>query len=529
MSSIDTLLYQLKAELLEKAPLSKQGVDEVKRQFVKQWGLREFPRNSDILKIADETEMAVLRPMLRKSDVRSFSGVAVVAVMTKPSSCPHGVCVMCPGGLTSNTPQSYTGHEPAARRALMNAYDPFLQTTIRVKQLDEIGHNTDKVDVIVMGGTFNNNPVSYQQDFIHRIFDALNQEDSKTIQEAHTKNEVAKHRCVGMTVETRPDMIDRHQIDRMLNWGVTRVELGVQTLYDDVFERINRGHTVEDVQIAFALLRDAGLKITAHMMPGLPGNDRQRDLTAFQSLFQDEPYMPDELKIYPLQIVQDTELYDDYLEGKVEPLTNEAAADLIAEIKAITPPFIRIKRILRDIPAHQVKAGPNKGNLRQLAQAVLAEKGKSCACIRCREAGHRLLRSGVQADPDRIEMLDHTFVASGGKEHFISIEDVHNNVLLGFLRLRRPSDAAFRDELNGAYIVRELHVYGRAVSIGKDPTEANVDHQHRGYGKQLLAYAERIAADDGYQKLAIISGVGVREYYKAFGYRQDGPYVSKQW
>ena len=517
-------LVSIKNLILESSAVSKVQVDEIKRAYCRSAGLSSFPKNSAILAVAEDEELGVLRPVLRKSDVRSRSGVAVVAVMTRPASCPHGVCTMCPGGLSTNTPQSYTGHEPAARRGLLNAYDPLRQTTSRISQLEKIGHNVDKVDVILMGGTFNHNPVKYQESFIKGVFDGLNGTISSDLPSAHKVNEVAKHRCIGLTVETRPDMCSPKKLNNLIKWGVTRLELGVQTLYDDVYDRINRGHTVKDVQDAFERARNFGFKITAHMMPGLPGNDYSRDIDSAHRLFTDENYIPDEIKIYPLQIIQGTQMYEEFLEGKAQALALDDAVKIIADIKEMTPPFIRIKRILRDIPAHQVQDGPKKGNIRQLAQALLQKENRFCRCIRCREVGHRQF-SGQTVDYSNLQLITRSFTASGGKEYFLSFEDPNNDVLFGFLRLRLLPKFV-RSELSDSSIIREVHIYGRSMGIGHTPEEPG-DFQHKGLGKRLVQRAEEISQDAGYQYINVISGVGVREYYRKLGYRQNGPYMVK--
>jgi len=522
-------LIEIKKQLIKQGLQSSEELDKIKRKVSRKYHLKTFPKNSEILFICNDKEKELLLPILMIRKVRTLSGVAVVAAMTRPWECPHGQCIMCPGGPEKGKPQSYTGYEPTTMRGIRNNYDPYLQVQDRVKQLEAIGHSTEKVDVIVMGGTFTHQPSDYQEWFIKRLFDGLNEEDAGSILEAHKKNETTKHRCVGLTVETRPDQIDNETIDSLLNYGVTRLEIGVQTVFDDVFKKMNRGHGSKEVIHAFQLIKDSGLKITAHMMPGLPGSDLKRDLEAFFTLFNDEKYKPDEIKIYPTMVIPGTKLYEDYKSGRYEPLTNENTASLISEIKKLVPPYVRVKRVLRDIPAHQIAAGPNKSDLRLDAQRILHQEGKKCRCIRCREIGHYLYKGKGDFDSLSIAYVQRSYTASGGTEHFLSFEEVKNDVLIGFLRLRELSQDSYRPEFQNTstILVRELHIYGESLAL-KSKVKEDIQWQHRGYGKELLTKAEEIGREKEYSKIAVISGIGVREYYHKFGYTLDGPYMSKK-
>jgi elongator complex protein 3 len=491
--------------------------------------LSQLPRNSDILKVADEDEYGLVLNILQKRPVRTISGVAVVAVMTSPYKCPHGKCVPCPGGVDSifNSPQSYTGAEPAALRAIQEGYDPYRQVTARLSQLKQIGHELDKVELIVMGGTMTARPIDYQQWFVKRCLDAMNDFGavpilSKYLEDAQKANEESAVRDVAMTFETRPDWCRTTHVDRMLAMGVTKVELGVQSTYDFILKRIERGHTVADSAEANRALRDSGIKAGFHMMPGLPGSSPDRDLRMFEMLFKDERFCPDYLKIYPTLVTKGTKLFDMWQRGEYEPLSDEGAAGLMAGIKERLPKWVRLQRIQRDIPAKHIVAGVRKSNVRQLAGDILQKEGKQCRCIRCREIGHKMLK-GMKPDPDAIVIDVEKYKVCGGMEHFISFEEPKIDALVGFARLRFPN-APHRPELSDAAVIRELHIYGRMVPIGK----SNENWQHRGYGSELVKKAEELSADAGFRKLAVLSGIGARPYYRKLGFDNDGPYMSRR-
>lgn len=495
---------------------SGRQLNAEKARISSKLGSSKILRNSDILKYALPRERENLG-LLVKKPIRTLSGVAIVAVMAKPGKCP-GKCIYCPQG--EDAPKSYTGKEPAARRAKMFYYDPFVQVTKRLEQLEAVGHNTDKVELIVMGGTFPSYSKSQQVFFIRRCFDALNGINSRTLKAAQKINETAKLRCVGLTIETRPDFCKKEHIDAMLELGATRVELGVQTLSDAIYKKIKRGHSVSDVAEATQLMKDSGLKVVYHMMPGLFQNPKE-DIAMFKKLFSNPDFRPDMLKIYPTLVVQGTGLFDLWKSGKYHPLENDGAAELVSRIKESVPHYCRIMRVQRDIPAGEIAAGATAGNLREMAAAKLASRGKKCKCIRCREIGHTNIKQGALND---VAQFCEKYSASEGTEYFISLEGKKREALYGYLRLRIPAKP-FRVELLGkTSVVRELKVFGTSVPIGEKQTGAI---QHKGLGKRLMKIAEDLSKKEGREKIIVIAAVGTRDYYRALGYSDDGEYVSK--
>lgn len=519
---------RIAAILLEGGVVDEQELGRLKFRVASEMGLSRIPSNSEVLAVVESGQRDVVRPLLKRKKVRTLSGVSVVAVMTEPRACPHGRCSYCPGGPDENVPQSYTGFEPAAMRGIQHRFDPFSQVSSRIDQLRAVGHEVDKVELIIMGGTFPSAPVSYQEWFVKRCVDAITGKSSVDLEQAKSNAETGFRKNAGITVETRPDWASERQVDQMLRMGVTRVELGVQNLYDDIYRLVDRGHTVEDVARAFQVTRDAGLKIVAHMMPGLPASSLERDLEGFGALFNDPRFKPDMLKIYPCLVLRGTKLHESWRRGEYSPLSNEAAAELVAEIKRITPPWVRIMRVQRDIPANLIEAGVTAGNLRELARKKLKELGAKCRCIRCREVGHRFLADHVLPDPDEVRILETHYEASGGTEVFVSAEDKESDVLIGYLRLRIPSSAAHRPEVKGerASIVRELRVLGPLVPVGMPPDGR---WQHRGYGEALLLQGETISMEAyDCREILVTSALGTKRYYMRRGYRHDGPYVSKR-
>jgi len=500
-------------------------INQLKLDLCKKYKLNKVPKNSEILARlpVDLKEKYMDKLCIKK--VRSISGINVISVMTSPFSCPHGRCAYCPS--EPGVPLSYIGHEPAAMRGIQNNFDPYKQIDSRIKQLKAIGHRVNKVELIIQGGTFTSMPKDYQEYFIKRCLDAICQKNSKSIVEAKKNAETSHIRNVGITVETRPDWINEEIIDRLLFMGVTRIEIGVQNLYDEIYKIVERGHRVEDVIKAFRLAKDAGYKIVAHMMPGLPGSNFEKDFNAFKRLFSDPDFKPDMLKIYPCLVLKGTKIHSWWEEGKYKPYTTEEAIDLIVKVKSIIPRWIRIMRVQRDIPSQFIIAGPNKSNLRQLIEKRMNELGLSCKCIRCREVGHKFLKYGVVPDANHIRVLSEEYEASKGKEIFISIEDTFNDILIGYLRLRIPSKKAHRPEIlsESSSIIRELKVFGQVVPVGKRIEEA---WQHKGYGRKLLVEAENKSREYGVKKILILSALGTKEYYRKFGYKPEGPYMSKK-
>jgi len=436
-----------------------------------------------------------------------------VAVMTRPLKCP-GQCVYCP--TYQATPQSYTPESPAVLRAIKCDYDASKQVRLRLKVLSEMGHPTDKVELIVMGGTFLAFPEDYQYQFIKECLDGLNGRDSADLEEAKQRNQTAKHRCTGLCIETRPDWCGEEEIERMLRFGATRVELGVQMLDDEIYRLTRRGHRVEDVVRATSLLRQHGFKVHYHWMPGLPGSTPEHDLELSRKLFDDERFKPDGLKLYPTMVVEGTELERWYQENRYQPYDVKTMVGLIAEIKSIVPKYVRISRVLRDIPAKFITAGC-KDSLRGVVKQRMKQRGIECKCIRCREYGHRA-REGRETGEPRLVRMD--YGAAGGNEIFLSFED-ESETLFAILRMRIQPKSETNE--NSA-LIRELHVYGPEVPLAEQNREAA---QHKGLGKALLREAERIAAEEfGAPQMTILSGVGAREYYRTeFGYQSQGDYM----
>jgi elongator complex protein 3 len=491
---------------------------KVVREVASAYHLDTMPRNEHIMQYFQDNRY---RRLLMVKPAKTASGVAVVAVMPKPYECPHGRCTYCPGGIEFNTPLSYTGTEPATKAAQKFSYDPYQQVHAKLEQLQSRGHDTGKTEIVIVGGTFPFMPGDYQREFAKSCYDALNETKSSSLHEAITTNETAENRCVGFTVETKPDYCKELHVDLMLELGVTRVEIGVQSLRNNVYRLVNRGHTLDDVIGAFRIARDAGYKIVAHMMPGLPGSSLEKDIEDFRRLFEDDVFKPDMLKIYPTLVLEHTGLFRMHQTGKYRAYSDDDLIDVIVEVKKAVPEWVRIMRVQREVESRDIVAGPKSGNLRQIVLQKLRQQGRRCRCIRCREAG--LQRRYPSVDEVVLKRTDYT--ASSGREIFLSYESRDGETILGFLRLRKVA-SPHRSELVGSAIVRELHVYGQAVSVGNKGIDGS--YQHRGYGAKLLKEAERVAKDElGVSKIAVISAVGTRQYYKRLGYRQDGPYVSK--
>ena len=516
--------------ILSKQIQSKEELHKTKIKLCKKYKIDEIPPDSEILArlpddFSDEDrEIAV--SVLRKKAMRTISGVAIVAVMTSPEKCPHGLCIPCPGGPDDNTPQSYTGYEPAAMRASLNNFDPFNQTKSRLDQLKAIGHSVDKIDFILMGGTFTSRTPFYQEWFVKRCFDALNKKDSNSLEQAKKYNENAPSRCIGLTIETRPDWFRLQHADQVLNLGATRVELGIQTVFDDILNKMERGHTVTDSINATRIAKECGFKVCYHMMPGLPGSNEERDIESFQTIFENPSFKPDMIKIYPTLTIKGTKLYDLWKKGVYEPLTTKKASKLIATIKDFVPEWVRIQRIQRDVPSPYIDAGVDKSNLRQLVQDEMKKQGFECRCIRCREIGHKLFKQKIEINEDNINLNCNYYECSGGEEIFVSLIEEKYDALIGYLRLRNIVNP-HRHELqkNPCMIIRELKVVGRELSIGKRSKEA---FQHKGYGKELIDEAERICLEEYDKKhLFVLSGIGVKDYYRKLGFKDNGVYLSK--
>ena len=594
-----TFYQELIAEI-KKQPIPKKGWAEVKRELAIKHKQARIPSNINILMHAPEKEIPLLIKKLLTKPTRTISGVTPVALMTSPAKCPHGKCTYCPGGIGSqwgDVPQSYTGHEPATMRGIRNNYEPYLQVFNRLQQFVLLGQSIDKIEIIIMGGTFTARSKEYQELFVQDIYKALNdfsdlfygkidnlsdfnylkfkeffelpgdihdkereksikqklykQKGNKTtnseseqkiyyenkkkitnekttnlennkqknkaqitrLETEQLKNETSKIRCVALCIETKPDWGLLEQGNEMLRLGCTRVELGIQSVYDDVLKAVNRGHDTSISKKSIQILRDLGFKINFHYMPGLPLTDKERDIAGMKLLFTDQAYKPDMIKFYPCMVAEQTPLYKQWKAGEFTPITTEQAAERIAEIKKIIPEYCRIQRVQRDVPTKQWKAGVDKTNLRQ---HINQKYPVICRCIRCREPKNR------QIDWDSVNIKVIEYEASEGKEFFISAEDQKNDIIIGFCRLRIPS-TSLRDEITEkSALIRELHVYGTATSIGEEG-----EIQHKGWGKKLMQEAENIAIRQDKNKIVVISGVGVREYYHKLGYKKEGIYMVK--
>lgn len=535
---------------------SKEKISKKKVELCRKYSMKKIPTDIEIFLNADEKDIKILKKFLQTKPTRTMSGVSVIAVMSAPFPCPHGACRMCPTYVQQGIPMSYTGKEPSTRRAIRNDYDPYLIIMNRLEQYVVTGHSFDKIELIIQGGTFPSFLKDYIENYMIDCYKAMNDfsdkffddefdflkfkeffelpgniEDNNRLESIKKKllelksqnredleyekkrNEDSNVRCVGLTIETRPDWGKKDIGNEMLRWGTTRVELGVQSVYDDVLENIERGHTVQDNKESIKDLKDLGFKLNFHYMPGLPGI-KDRDLAGLKELFESPDYRPDMIKLYPCMVLKGSKLYEDWVQGKFKPITTEESIELITEFKRYVPEYCRIMRVQRDIPTYVTEDGVDRTNLRQYIEKRLEEKGIKCRCIRCREAGR--LKEAIK--DFKIKVIEYD--SSGGKEFFIAAES--NDALIGFCRLRFPSQFLREEITKRSALIRELHVYGEAITIGK---EGNM--QHRGFGRMLLEKAEEIVKENGKEKIVIISGVGVRTYYRKFGYELEGPYMVK--
>ncbi len=504
---------------------SEEDLTQFKKKFAKKNKVAT-PANFQIVKVYRELikngelkeDEAILK-LLRKRKIRSLAGVSVITTLTKPYYCP-GKCIFCP--TEKDMPKSYLSNEPGAMRAVLNDFDPKRQVKTRLKSLANQGHPTDKIELIVLGGTFSAYEKRYQTAFIRQLYSALSGTNHRSLKKAQQDNETAEHRCIALSLETRPDHITKEELRRFRKFGCTKLQIGLQSLYDDVLKLNKRGETVEQGRRAMQLARDAGFKISVHMMPNLAGSTPERDLQMMQKLFEDPAYKPDFLKLYPCTVVPFSELEKWWKRGEYEPYDDDVLTDLIIDIKKMVPEFVRIDRLVRDIPSDTILAGNLDTNLRQIIQ--LKQKKPICRCIRCREIRNQ------SVDPENITYKAQEFDASEGKEFFLTYEDSQNDKLLSLLRLRFPSQLFtnkkhFIKELQDAAIIREVHTYGFQVEIGKTKKDAT---QHLGLGRKLIEKAEKIARATGLKKLAVIASIGTREYYRKWGYQLEGTYMIKQ-
>jgi len=449
---------------------------------------------------------------VQRKPTRTISGVAPLAVMLPPRKCPHGACIYCP--TFENSPQSYTPESPAVLRALTLGFDPVKQVETRLKSFKSMKHPTDKIELIIMGGTFLSFPKEFQFDFVKKCYDALNDSASKTLEEAKKKNEKAEHRCVALCIETRPDFCSDEQIKDMLKWGTTRVEIGVQIIDDKIYKLVNRGHGVKEVVSATERLKKAGFKVGYHIMPGLPGSSVEKDLRLYKKVFSDSRFKPDQVKIYPCQVVKGSGLEKWYYKKKFVPYDEKKTSDLLIEMLLATPRYVRVMRIMREIPATFLVAGVLKIDLRKEVEEYIRKKNIKVKEIRFREVGFALRDS--RDFSKELKLKKTKYSASNGKEIFLEFVN-KEDILFGLLRLRLDKNTA---------MVRELHIYGPALNL----EEEGKISQHMGLGKKLMTEAEKISQKAGYKKIKVISGVGVREYYSSqcdYHLDEDGVYMIK--
>jgi len=463
--------------------------------------------------------------LLVKGAVRTMSGVSVITVLSKPFVCP-GKCVYCP--TEPDMPKSYLSNEPAAARAKMNLFDPIRQVTMRIRALLNNGHEVDKLELLVLGGTWSVYPEKYQREFVRDLFYAANTFDEEkkreplSLEEEQKINEDEKYKIIGLTLETRPDYINPTEIKKMRALGTTRVQLGVQHTDNKILDLIVRGHGIEESIKATKLLKETGFKVDHHYMPDLPGSTPAKDLAVFKQAYYGQDLCPDQVKIYPCVVNEYAQLWHWYKNGKYKPYSEKALLKLLLEIKKITPPWVRINRLVRDIPEESIIAGNKITNLRQYLQAELIKRGEYCQCIRCREA------KGNISQVAKAELKVRHYPASGGQEYFLSYESPDEKTLFAFLRLRFNEYPKINilPELKGASLVRELHVYGQMTPVADKSTKNKA--QHMGFGRRLMAEAEKMTKEYGPNKVAVISGIGVREYYKKLGYKLAGTYMVKK-
>ena len=469
-------------------------------------------------RLVDDEEISPdqrLLARIRMKPVRTLSGVTTVTVLTKPYPCP-GKCIFCPDDV--RMPKSYLPDEPGAARALQHNFDPYDQVVSRLQALDAVGHPTDKIELLILGGTWSSYRRDYQEWFVKRCFDALNRVERPTLLEAQHDNEDADHRNVGLVIETRPDHVDPAEIAWLRYLGVTKIQMGAQSLDDHILSINQRGHTVAETSQAVALLRAAGFKIVLHWMPNLLGATPDSDRRDFLRLW--DRLCPDEIKIYPTQLLENADLYAYWQRGEYQPYTTEQLVLLLADIKETIPGYCRVNRVIRDIPSTHVVEGNKRTSLRQDAQLEMQRRGTSCRCIRCREV------RGTEVRLDQLEFDEEIYQAGEAEEHFISFVTPEGK-LAAFIRLSLPHsgspDIGIAD-LEGAAIIREVHVYGQSLGVGEGQAGAA---QHIGLGTRLLDQAERVARGGGYERLAVISAIGTRRYYLNRGYQRGALYLVK--
>ena len=518
---------------LSKRTFTSKTFEKLKKQYAK--GTKKgclsniviLDRYRQLVKTGAIAENPRFFKLLQKQSMRTLSGIASITVITKPYPCP-GNCLYCP--TEQDMPKSYLSDEPAIMRAVLTKFDPYKQMATRIKSLHLTGHSTDKIELIVLGGTWSAYPKKYQAWFIKRCFDAANEKTSKDLTSAKKLNVYAKNRIIGLTLETRPDYITKDEIIRMRKFGATRVELGVQTTDDKVLDISRRGHKTSTTIRATKLLKDAGFKINYHLMPNLPGSTPKKDLQVFDRIFSDSDFRPDLMKLYPCVVTRDSDLEKLYKSKKYEPYSDKQLIDLICQIKSRLPRYVRIMRLGRDIPAGDIIGGNKISNIRQVVAKEMIRKKLKCQCIRCREV------KDAKADRLKARLFREDYDASDGKEVFLTYESPDHTTLFALLRLRipsyltdqqtnKPTDQPVIPALKNSAIIREVHTYGESLPID---TKKDKVAQHFGFGKKLMKEAEGIAKNEhSLSKISVISGVGVRDYYRKLGYRLQNEYMIK--
>lgn len=520
---------QVIKELIKSRAKARFDLSSFKREMAKKYKI-PCPTNIQLLKAYHELlknkrvkKSERIEKMLITRPIRSLSGIANVSVLTKPYPCP-GKCLYCP--TEKGIPKSYLSGEPAVERAKNLNYDPYLQVQKRIEMLEIQGHPTDKIELRIIGGTWSFYDKKYQFWFIKRCFDACNGKKSYFLATSQKINERARRRIVGLSVETRPDFIDEKEIIQMRKLGITKVELGVQSIYNNILELNKRGHDIDATIKATKLLKDAGFKVSYQMMPNLPGSNPKKDVKMFKELFENPDFKPDLIKIYPCALVKEASLYKWYLKGKYKPYSEKKLITIVKEIKNKIPYYVRIERIIRDIPAQKIVAGPTKiSNLREVILGEMKKEGRKCKCIRCRE-----IRENYNPK-ERLYLFRENYEASGGKEIFLSFESKNRGRLYSLLRLRIPPyyicslNNASIPTLRNSSIIREIHTYGQLIPIAAKEIAA----QHRGLGKKLVREAEKITKKEfNLNKIAVISAVGTRDYYRKLGYKLKDTYMTKE-
>ncbi len=524
--SEENILKNFIKQASSKAIYKEEALHKMKKKLAREYKM-DLPSNFKLQKAYQSLKKEgwegdeKLQALIRKRKIRTLSGVSVITVLTKPYPCP-GECVFCP--TEAGMPKSYLSNEPGAMRAVLDDFHPQEQVKTRIESLTRQGHETEKIEMIVLGGTFSAYNRSYQTNFIRALYNACNPKKARSLKEAQKINESSPHKIIGLSLETRPDHINEEEIKNMRRLGCTKIQIGVQHTDNKVLALNKRGERIEDSIRAIALLKDAGLKIACHLMPNLPGSTPDMDLAMLKDFFENPAFKPDQLKIYPCVVAPFTELEKWWEKGLYHSYSDEVMMELLMEMQRSLPEYVRVERLFRDIPGESILEGSQMTNMRQIIERRMKEKGIRCRCIRCREI------KGESYDPKATELRVLEFEASKGKEFFITFNDKERDKLCSLLRLRFPSyllenKTHFIPELNGASVIREVHTYGSQVNTGRRKGAAS---QHSGLGRRMLEKAEFITKEAGYSKIAVIAGVGTRNYYRKWGYELEGTYMTKQ-